>query len=266
MSKLEKFLWHTVGFLIPFTVIAVLFAIVFLLRPELRFGPWSSPPSAAAVEGGVSEGASVPIIPDSSCSSEISDPELPLAPLVACAAARVNEWLNQVYPDIGVPNYYMVPPGTKGSEAGCDFQEDAGLYCLGNHGIYIGEVRLEWSLSWGEGIVELYLAHEATHFVQHQRGIMVFFAPGSSIPIEDQADCGVGAFLRWMDAHIGLPEGIEDNVVAFFGTIGEASDKEDRTHGTNRERQRAFLTAWESTLAQPLEACNDYVPFQRLFG
>jgi uncharacterized protein len=80
--------------------------------------------------------------------------------------------------------------------------------------------------------------------------------PNETVPSENQADCGAGAFMANADNQglLDYPDDIRD-LAGSLASVGELEGPE-RTHGTIQER----LSAFDRGFASGLFACNAYVP------
>ena len=177
-----------------------------------------------------------------------------------CIVPIVDGWIDQVYQSMPHPNaYYFVPPGVTGlaeGAPGCPYDEGSLMYCPVDRGVYLGATAVWQQYSqFGDAAPPTILAHEVTHHFQNMRGIW----PGSdSIPMENQADCGAGAFMAY-SRNMGLMarDDIRDLALS-LDTAGEAEGP-DRVHGTPIERLTSFDTAYLSNQPNPLFACNFFV-------
>jgi uncharacterized protein len=191
--------------------------------------------------------------------------------LLSCVVPMVDGWIDTVYADMPHPvAYEFVPAGVQGSSLGCKYDDTTFAYCLADQKVYVGEAST-WGFysQTGDASVAFALAHEVTHHFQTEAG--VFDAVDASadststyqqltVATENQADCGGGAFLNYLDAQGGID--MADDVSDIDAVMPQIASAEgpDRDHGTLDERVASFNDGWLSTDEQPLTACNAFFP------
>jgi uncharacterized protein len=180
-----------------------------------------------------------------------------------CIVPGVDGWLDIVYSGMPHPKgYYFIPRGVTG-QMGCKYSEDSLGFCPSTQVVFMGEAAV-WSeyTKRGDAAGPVILAHEVTHYLQHHFRMPPApeNQPNKQVRYENQADCGAGAFMayakqkRWMNVEDDLKD-LSGSLIA----VGEAEGPEQE-HGTIEQRIGAFNRSYLSGLAQPMQACNAYVP------
>jgi predicted metalloprotease len=191
--------------------------------------------------------------------------------LLSCIVPTVDGWVDTVYADMPHPvAYEFVPAGVVGATSGgCEYDDTAFQYCLDDQRVYVGEAFV-WSLydEDGDASVAFALAHEVTHHFQSEAGVfdsIVATAQSDEltqllVETENQADCGGGAFLNYLDRQ-GLVDQADDvlDIDAVLPRIASAEGA-GRDHGTLQERTDSFNLGWMSDADQPLTTCNAFFP------
>jgi uncharacterized protein len=180
-----------------------------------------------------------------------------------CIVPIVDGWLSRYYPGMPHPSgYYFIPPGVTGIVGApgiCDFSDRALQYCPLDAGVYLG-ARSVWEQysRFGDAAPPTVISHEVTHHIQNMRGIQTERGR-AEIPVENQADCGAGAFMAYSREN-GLMA--RDDIVDLAGSLAAAGSAEgaDRNHGTIAERLNSFDLSYTSGLPVPMVACNAFFP------
>ncbi len=188
-----------------------------------------------------------------------------------CVIPGVDGWLDVVYQRMPHPNAYVyVPVGVVGEDECGQYDDTSAHYCPASQNIYLGHERVWGFYSvLGDASLFMVVAHEVMHHIQSQLGVYDHLAtlsadgqvtPAATILAENQADCGAGAYLRYLYDN-GYLTGEEDlnDLSATLSAIADA-ERDGRDHGKLAERMDSFNLAFSSDLQFPLFACNQVIP------
>ena len=189
-----------------------------------------------------------------------------------CILPILPDWAKSAYSQMPMPDGFLLVPtghsslvGTQAS--GCPLDDGVLLYCEVDRQVYLGEQAV-WGLYThnGDAAPVLVSAHELTHHFQLMVKMPRAATYNEQIRYENQADCGAGAFMNFANkqGYVDPNDDIKDLADA-LNAAGEAEGP-DQSHGTSAERLAAFDTAFLSTNANPLVACNSFTPDHQLIN
>jgi predicted metalloprotease len=165
----------------------------------------------------------------------------------------VEQWVNETWPGMPLPETVYVPSGVAGREGCLDvdgrpatYTSRSYEYCPTDNSVYVGQDTLwEFYTETGDAGPAVGLAHEFGHHIQYQLNIPPPRTTDQLIRFENQADCLAGAWTKFTDdkGWLEYPDDLKD-IESLFPLIGSAEGPE-RDHGTVNEREESFMAGFE---------------------
>ncbi len=175
----------------------------------------------------------------------------------------VEQYFNQEYAHPRPPDhYYYVANGVTGQEgctddsgASAEYNSQSYEYCSADNSVYLGQDRL-WGFYQDYGAVSVAagIAHEDTHNYQFYVGIPKAEFTGDAahdqvagINLEDQADCGAGAWAAYAHQQGWLEPTDFPHLGPFLASISDA-DGPGQQHGDDAQRTGWFNAGYDKGL------------------
>jgi len=198
-----------------------------------------------------------------------------MAPLLDADLASVDAYWHQTLAADGRPapsagHVWVVPGGQVDTACGAQASDEAAFYCSADDTIYIGQAfaralydgtaaglpgeKAGFGHAAGGFALAYVVAHEYAHNVQQESGALVGRA--RALPIELNADCLAGTWMRWDYGQGKLDAtGVQAALDAALA-VGDFDLLSPQHHGTPQERRDAVLTGVRGGSTQ---ACNRYL-------
>lgn len=177
----------------------------------------------------------------------------------------VKQFFDASYATHRAPSaYYYVANGVTGQEACTDpatgqqatYSSQSYEYCSADNDVYLGQDKL-WFLysNFGAVSVAAGIAHEDTHEDQNFVGVPQPQTQVDTINLEDQADCGAGAWAAYGNQQGWLEYSDFQHLGPFLAAISDAEGPK-QTHGTDVQRTEWFNEGFKDGL----QGCDQIFP------
>jgi predicted metalloprotease len=192
-----------------------------------------------------------------------------------CIVPMVDAWINTVYSSMAHPNSYIYIPegvvvthGCVDSTGASTADDTAMFYCSGDGNVYLGQaVTWMYYSEDGDASIALAIAHEVTHHFQAETEVYGYLrsleggelTSANTILAENQADCGAGAFLNYLNREGLVNDDDIGDLSSILADIAVGENDPNRDHGTLEERVASFNFGFQSAQDQPMFDCNQII-------